>query len=77
MRPENREYYRNFGLKMAYYRNQRNMTQKEFADKLQVEPPNISRIENGKAGLSLDRIIKISEALDVPLYLLFDFRDIL
>ena len=77
MKDENRPYYRKLGIKIAYYRNQRDMTQQEVAHKLDVEPPNMSNIERGKVGLSFDRIIAIAEAIDVPLHLLFDFRDII
>ena len=77
MKEQNKAYYRKLGIKIAYYRNQRDLTQKEVADKLDTEPSNVSRIEKGNVGLSLDMIIAIAEALDVPLHLLFDFRDLL
>ena len=77
MKEQNRPYYRKLGIKISYYRKQRDLTQLEVAHKLDIEPPNISRIENGKTGLSFDKIISIAEAIDVPLHLLFDFRDII
>ena len=77
MKEKNRAYYRKLGIKIAYYRKQRDLTQQEVAHKLDIDPPSISRIECGKIGISLDMIIAIAEAIDVPLHLLFDFRDIL
>jgi len=77
VKEQNKAYYRKLGIKIAYYRSQRDLTQQQVAHKLNIEPPNISRIENGRIGLSFDKIISIAEVLDVPLHLLFDFRDIL
>ena len=77
MKEQNRPHYRKLGIKIAYYRKQRDLTQQQIANMLDIEPPNISRIENGKIGLSLDKIIAIAEVIDVPLRLLFDFRDLL
>ena len=77
MKEQNKHYYRKLGIKIAYYRKQRDLTQQEVAFRMEIEPPNISRIENGRTGLTLDKIIDVAEVLDVPLHLLFDFRDLL
>jgi len=77
MKEQNKPYYRKLGIKISHYRKQRDLTQQEVANKLDIDPSSISRIENGNIGMSIDMLIAIAEAIDVPLHLLFDFRDII
>ncbi len=70
MKLEYYETYRIMGLKIGYYRRLRGMTQEQLAEKIEkstsyigsVEAPNIDR------ALSLDTLLDIAKALDVPAY---------
>ena len=68
--------YRQIGLKIAYYRKLRGMTQEQLAEKLELSPAFIGHVEapNINKAISLDTLFGIAEVLDVPAYkfLLFD-----
>ena len=74
----NKEYqseYKKLGVRVAYIRRQRDWTQQDVANLLNSEAAYVSRIERGTVGLSLDTLFKVARALDVPAYVLLDFRD--
>lgn len=50
------------------------MTQKEVADRMDVSQQVISRIERGDIGISFDRLIDLSRALDVRLLVLMNYE---
>ena len=60
--------YRTIGLKIGYYRKLRGLTQEQLTEKIDknlafigaVEAPNVNRT------ISLDTLLDIAEALDVP-----------
>jgi UDP-N-acetylglucosamine 1-carboxyvinyltransferase len=54
----------NIGHLIKELRERRNITQKEFADKLNTTQSAIARIESGEQNLTTDMIIKISHALE-------------
>jgi len=68
--------YLQIGLKIAYYRKLRGLTQEQLAERIDrnaafighVEAPNICK------AISLDTLFDISSVLDIPAYkfLLFD-----
>lgn len=68
--------YRQIGLKVAYYRKLRGMTQEQLAERIErssaylghIEAPNVSK------AISLDTLLDIATVLDVPAYrfLMFD-----
>ena len=66
------------GLRIAYFRKLRNMTQAELADKVSINKNYLSHIESGSANkvLSLPLLIRISKALDIELALLVDLSDL-
>lgn len=72
-----RENYRLIGLKIAYVRRKRGLTQEQLAEKLgsdlswlaQIEAPNTVR------GISLDSVFRIAEALEIEPYKLLMFDD--
>lgn len=47
------------GQNVREIRNSLNMTQDQFAEKLNINPHSLSRIENGNVGISLDNAINI------------------
>lgn len=77
MRAEFRNNYIKIGLKVAYYRKLKMLTQEQLAEKLgcdisfigQIEAPNIYK------SISLDTLFRISQALDVPAYKFLFFDD--
>ncbi len=68
--------YIQIGLKIAYYRKLRGLTQEELAERINKSPAFIGHIEapNINKAVSLDTLFDISKELDVPAYkfLLFD-----
>ena len=66
------------GLRIAYFRKLRNLTQADLADKVHINKNYLSHIESGSANkvLSLPLLIRISKALDVELALLVDLSDL-
>lgn len=68
------------GLKIAYYRKLRGLTQEQLAEMVGLTPAFIGHVEapNIQKGISLDALFDIGEALEVPAYkfLEFDPRDL-
>lgn len=62
------ERYRQIGLKIAYYRKLRGLTQEELAEQVGLTPAFIGHLEapNIPKALSLDALFDIAGALDVP-----------
>ena len=76
MREDFRENYRLLGLKIAYYRRLRSLTQEELAEQVGLTPAFIGHLEapNITKALSLDTLFEIAEVLDVSphKFLMFD-----
>ena len=53
------------------YRNLRNFTQTEFADRISISVPFLSDIENGKKWVSSGTLVKIANVLKIEVYELF------
>ena len=75
-----REYhnkFREFGLKIAYYRKLRGMTQEQLAEAVGLSPVFISHVEAPGIDktVSLGTLFAIAEALDIPAYKFFMFED--
>lgn len=69
--------YLQIGLKIAYYRKLRGLTQEELAEKIDRTPAFIGHVEapNVKKAVSLDTLFDISSVLDVPAYKFLIFED--
>ncbi len=69
--------YLQIGLKIAYYRKLRGLTQEQLAEKVERTPAFIGHIEapNIRKAVSLDTLFDIAEALDVPAYRFLMFED--
>ncbi len=63
------------GGKITEIRLERELTQPELAERINVSVETISRMERGVSFPSLKTIEKISRALDVPLKSFFDFDE--
>ena len=59
------------GSRIREIRKTRKMTQDALADKCNFEKGNLSRIETGQTNLTMKSLLKISQALEVPIADLF------
>lgn len=75
MQPKHHNKFQLLGLNIAYYRKQRNLSQLQLAERINISRTHMSRIETADCAVSLDVIFEICEELDVPLCKMFDFRD--
>ena len=71
------EKYRQIGLKIAYYRKLRGLTQEELAERVGLTPAFIGHLEapNVMKALSLDTLFDIAEALDIPFSNFLEFDE--
>lgn len=49
------------GLKIKEIRKKSNLTQEQFSEKIGIEPPSLSNIENGKSFPSMQTVLRILE----------------
>ena len=77
MKAEYKTNYIKLGLKIAYYRKLKGMTQEQLAESIDknaafighVEAPNISKT------ISLDTLFDIAKVLEIPAHKFLDFND--
>ena len=69
--------YRQSGLKIAYYRKLRGLTQEQLAEMIDKTPAFIGHVEapNIPKAISLDTLFDIASALDVPAHKFLLFED--
>lgn len=67
--------YRQLGLNIAYYRKQRNLSQLELAEAINISRTHMSRIETADCAVSLDVVFDICDTLHLSPSKLFDFRE--
>ena len=76
MREDYRERFRILGLRIAYYRKMRGMTQEQFAEAIGRSVSFVSQIEANNAaevkGVSLETRFLMSEKLGVSMARLFE-----
>jgi transcriptional regulator with XRE-family HTH domain len=63
------------GENIKRLRETKNMTQESLAQKLGVTSSNISQIESGERGLSIDKAVLIADALGVSLMDLLEDKE--
>jgi transcriptional regulator with XRE-family HTH domain len=63
------------GQKISGQRKAVGLTQAELAERVDVQPETISRIENGKRTPSLKLLARLSVALDLELHEMFRLHD--
>lgn len=63
-----------FGKRVRELRKSKGYTQEQIAELINIEPPNMSKLENGMHFPQPDKIEKIANALDVEVQELFDFE---
>jgi len=69
--------YRQLGLKIAYYRKLRGLTQEQLAEKIEKSAAFIGHVEapNVDKAISLDTLFDIAEALETPAHKFLSFED--
>lgn len=57
-----------FGLKVAYYRKLRGLTQEALADMVGISWSHLAKVEGPSCiyGVSMDTLFSIAEALEIP-----------
>ena len=66
------------GSNILHYRKEQRLTQEQLADACGedgISRNYIQRIETGVSSCSLDTLIDIAQALHIPLYKLFEFKE--
>lgn len=53
------------GLRISKYRKERNMTQAELAEKIDLSTTEISNIERGRNGLSFNTLVSLCGVFDI------------
>lgn len=66
------------GLNILHYRKEQRLTQQQLSDLCGEQGPSrnyIQRVESGASSCSLDTLMDIAKALNIPLYKLFEFKE--
>ena len=63
-----------FLINLIKYRQFKELTQQELADKVNVRRETVARLENAKYNPSLELAVRISRVLDTPIEELFIFE---
>ena len=61
-----------FGNVLRKHRESRHLSQIQFADMCGISHAYYGRIERGEHSITLDTCKKIADALNIPLYMLFN-----
>ena len=77
MKAEHKDRYKKLGLKIAYYRKMKGLTQEQLAEKLGKSAGYIGAVEavNVNRAISLDMLFDIADVLGVPAYRFLEFGD--
>lgn len=69
--------YLQVGLKIAYYRKLRGLTQEQLAEQVGLSAAFIGHVEapNIQKAISMDTLFDIAEALDVPAHKFLTFEE--
>jgi len=67
-----KKYYKLLGLRIRKFRLSKGLSLRDLARISDLEKPNLSRIENGRANITFRTAIILSVALDIELKDLFD-----
>ncbi len=76
MQEDFKNYYKQIGLKVAYYRKLKGLTQEQLAERMNVGTSFIGQIEavNINKTISLNTLFRISKALEVPPHKFLEFE---
>lgn len=72
---KHKDYYTRLGLNIAYYRKLKGFTQLALAEAVDISRTHMSNIEapNMPTAISMELVFDISDVLEVPVKILFDF----
>ena len=68
------DFLKELGLAIAKHRLKQKLSQTEVAYRCDMERGNLTRIEKGKTNVTAETLLKISEAIDVPVSKFFLFQ---
>ena len=68
------ELLKRFGKNVKIERIKQDLTQEQFAERMNVSQNYIANIECGKANMSLAKVLELSEFLKVDIDVLLNFR---
>jgi transcriptional regulator with XRE-family HTH domain len=66
--------YVQIGLNILYYRKQRGLTQEQLAERAAYSRNHIQQIETAVTAPSLDALLDIADALEIPVQKLLEIR---
>jgi len=75
MDSKNYDIWLGIGLNILHYRKEQGMTQMQLAEKADISKNHMQRIETAACSCTLDTLIDIAEALNIPLKKLFEFKE--
>ena len=75
MKSENFDIWLGIRLNILHYRKEQGMTQIQLAEKCNISRTYMQKIETAACSCTLDTLIEIAQALNIPLKKLFEFRD--
>ncbi len=77
MTDQRKQQYKQLGLTISYYRKLKGISRQDLAKAINVSRTHISNLEapNMPTSISLEKLLDIADALDVPVMKFFDFRD--
>ena len=61
------------GMRIKELRRSKHLSQEQLAEKADINPKYLSRMERGTENPTLDMLIKLSNALEVEMREMFDF----
>ena len=67
----NMDFRKSFGEKLKRLRKSKNLTQNQLAEKIDIDPRNLSRIEVGSSFVKAETLEKILDVLDITTEQLF------
>ncbi len=69
----NTKILQNLGQRLRTLRMERELTQEQLAALVRIHPTYVGKLEAGKCNLSIKMLFRISRALKVTLYDIFEF----
>ncbi len=75
MKNKNFDIWQQIGLNILHYRKEQGLTQMDLAEKCDISRNFMQRIETAACSCTLDTLIDIAEALNIPIKKLFEFKD--
>lgn len=61
------DFLQNVGNRLYQLRNEKEQSRRELSDKSGISEQHIAEIENGKSGLTVEALMKLSHVLDISL----------